>query len=113
MLTIKGCPIEWVNHHLVLGIYIDRHLKFDSHITYLCSQIQKRLNVLRALTAPSTEANSSIIRLIYIMAVRSLIDYSWVCLIMARGNFIEKLDKLQNQALRTILEATGNRAPVC
>ncbi len=39
------------------------------------------------------------------MAVRSLIDYSGVCLIMARENLIEKLEKLQNQALRTILGA--------
>ncbi len=77
MLTIRGSPIEWVNHHLVLGIHIDRHLKFDRHSTYLCSQIEKRLNVLRALTAPSTGANSSILRLIYIMAVS---------LIMSRGN---------------------------
>ncbi len=78
-LTIRGHPIEWVNHHFVYGIYIDTHLKFDRHVTYLCSRIQKRLNVLHALTAPSAGANSSIFRLIYIMAIRSLIDYCGVC----------------------------------
>ncbi len=60
MLTIRGHPNEWVNHHLVLGIYIDTHLKFDKHVTYLCSRIPKRLNVIHALTAPSAGANSSI-----------------------------------------------------
>ena len=105
MLMIDGVEIEWVSSHLILGVVLDRQLKMDKHIEYLAERIQKRLNYLKAVTNPKAGANGHVLHKIYISAIRSLIDYSAICLVMASENSLEKLEKLQNAAMRLILGA--------
>ncbi len=38
-LHTKGVPVQWVDHHLVLGIYTDRGLTFRSQWLYVTTDI--------------------------------------------------------------------------
>ncbi len=61
---------------------------------------------MRALTEPKTAGNGHILQTIYLATSRSIIDYSVVTLVMANATAIQRLEKLQNSALHTILCAT-------
>ncbi|XP_045105264.1 uncharacterized protein LOC123500673 [Portunus trituberculatus] len=63
---------------------------------------QARLKTLRAITAIEGGAN---LRLFYVQAVRSLVDYAAPLLASISPWAMEKLEKLQNQALRIMLGA--------
>ncbi len=75
-LVIKGVPLQWVSHHMLLGIYVDTHLTLNRHIEYMQERIQKRFNTMRALTDPKAGANGHILQTVYLATSRSIIDYS-------------------------------------
>ncbi len=104
-LYLQGGAIEWVDHHKMLGIHIDRRLSFKPHVEAMTARIQKRLNAMKALCNLVTGTNCTIIQLIYERAIRAILDYSAVVLILASKTSLDGLERLQNRALRTILGA--------
>ena len=77
----------------------------NKHIEYLCTRMQKRINFLKAMTSTQAGASGNTLQTLYVTAVRVIVDYSAVCLVMVEEPTIEKLEVLQNQALRLILGA--------
>lgn len=80
-------------------------LSFTAHATYLRERTQARLNVMRAMTRPTAGATFSVLRQYYVQAVRSLVDYSAPVLVALSTNQQERLEVVQNTAIRTMLGA--------
>lgn len=104
-IILSGCPLKWVSSHTYLGIIIDKCLTLRPHIDYLEQRMFKRLNIMRSLTSPTIGATSTVLQKYYTSSVRSLIDYSSPALIIAKTALHQRLNKLQNIAMRTILGA--------
>ncbi len=84
---------------------MDKRLSFTAHATYLRERTQARLNVMRAMTRPTAGATFSVLRLYYVQAVRSLVDYSAPVLIALSPIQQKRFEVLQNTAMRTMLGA--------
>ena len=90
----------------VLGIIFDApKLNFKSHLSFIIGETKKRLNVLRAISSVKWGANQNLLRRIYISFVRSRIEYGSITFKSASESKIQKLNVLQNIALRSILGA--------
>ena len=42
-VVLNGSPINYVDEFKLLGIYIDKHLTFDKHISYLVKRISPKI----------------------------------------------------------------------
>ena len=104
-LRAQGVGLAWTNSYQYLGVWIDKRLSFTAHVTYLRERTQARLNVMRAMTRLTAGATYTVLRLYYVQAVRSLVDYSAPVLIALSPNQQERVEVLQNTAMRTMLGA--------
>ena len=104
-LQINGAHLEWVQNYTYLGITLDKKLDFHMNVLILNTRILKRLNFMRSLSSWHHGANSTVLRKFYVASIRSIIDYAAPSLIIAKPHLIDKLNKLQNVAMRIILGA--------
>ncbi|KAK3886540.1 hypothetical protein Pcinc_009313 [Petrolisthes cinctipes] len=102
-LCVQGIDLAWTNSYQYLGVWVDKWLSFTTHATYLRERTQARLNVMRAMTRPTAGATFSVLRLYYVQAVFSLVDYSALVLLALSPNQQERLEVMQNTAMRTML----------
>ena len=102
-LMLRGEAIEWVSEFKYLGVVIDKRLSFHSHMKHTTKKVQSRLNAMRAISGLAGGANSKVLKKVYQATVRPILDYGCVAVAFAPKTSYEKLEKLQNQALRTIL----------
>ena len=84
-----------------LGVNLDSKLQFGKHIDELCSKATKRLSVLRFLSRAGTKP-TILIRL-YKIYIRSLFESGSAGFISASKRELDKLQKIQNEAIRTSL----------
>ena len=84
-----------------LGVEFDSRLQFSQHISDVCGRANKRLNVLRALSRYGTKPNI-MIRL-YKTYIRPLLEYGSIAFIAAPDEQINRLQIIQNAALRLCL----------
>jgi ribonuclease HI len=103
--SLYNKEIEWVKHHKYLGIFFDKHLKFNCHINYLHTKCLKRINLMKSLTTINKGASAKVLKTYYLTAIRSLIDYSAPVLSNITINNSTILQKIQNSAMRIILGA--------
>ena len=80
-----------------LGVEIDNSLNFKTHIQDLSLRAEKRLNILRILAWGGTDPKI-LIRL-YKVFIRSLFEYSAVCLVHCPDASLDALQKIQNRAI--------------
>ena len=92
-LKLSNDAMEWVSEYKYLGVIIDKNLNFSSHIKYASKRVRCRLNAMRAISGIPGGANSQVLRKVYQATIRPILDYG--CVAVA--------EKLQNQAIRTIL----------
>ena len=62
----------------------------------------KRLNLLRAIAALSSQINPNTLLHLYKAIIRPIFEYSCLCIISAADTHIQKLQLVQNQAMRII-----------
>ena len=48
-LTISGTPIEQVEELKLLGLLIDQHLTWQSHLDYICTKVAQRVALIRRI----------------------------------------------------------------
>ena len=84
-----------------LGVEIDNTLRFKDHIQDLALRAEKRLNILKILAWGGTEPKI-LIRL-YKTFIRSLFEYSAVCIVQCPDTVLDTLQKIQNRAIRICL----------
>ncbi|XP_063887725.1 uncharacterized protein LOC135115154 [Scylla paramamosain] len=104
-LHVQGVELAWTNSYQYLGVWVDKRPSFTAHAAYLRERTQSRLSVMRAMTRINAGATFSVLRQYYVHAVRSLVDYSAPVLIALSPNQQERIEVLQNTAMRTMLGA--------
>ena len=104
-LRVQGVGLAWTDSYQYLGVWVDQRLSFTAQVTYLRDRTQARLNVMRAMTRPGAGATFSVLRLYYVQAVRSLVDYSAPVLVALSHCQQGRLEVVQNNAMRTMLGA--------
>ncbi|XP_050703623.1 uncharacterized protein LOC126989089, partial [Eriocheir sinensis] len=104
-LRVQGVGLAWTSSFQYLGVWIDQQLSFTQQVTYLRERTLARLNVMRAMTRPWAGATFSVLRLYYLRAVRSLVDYSAPVLVGLSRHQQRRLEVVQNNAMRTMLGA--------
>ena len=102
--VMNDCKIQYVNHFNYLGIKLDRTLTFEMHACetirmvahklYLLSRVRKYINIQQAIT-------------IYRSMIVPYFDYGDIFLSNINLKTIDKLQKLQNRALRICLALDG------
>jgi hypothetical protein len=88
-----------------LGIIFDSKLSFIPHLKNLRTKCLKAINLLRVLTTKDWGADSQTLLRLYRCLIRSKLDYGSIVYGSARKSYIQMLDPVQNQALRTCLGA--------
>ena len=101
---MNGIRLQYVNHYNYLGIKLENTLSFESHVNetirmvahklYLLSRIRKYVNIYQAIT-------------IYRSMIVPYFDYGDIVLVNINRKTIDKLQKLQNRALRVCLALDG------
>ena len=104
-LNIADQPVPQVETPTFLGVTLDTRLTWKPHLEAVETRTVKRLSLLKKLAGTSWGANSRILRQVYTGAVRPIAEYaaaSWTTAAKVHKN---KLDRMQNMGLRTILGA--------
>ncbi|XP_068243803.1 uncharacterized protein [Palaemon carinicauda] len=104
-LNLLGMPIEWVNNFTYLGVNLNFRLSPTPEITLLKHKVNSRLNALRRITSLNQGATHHILRLFYIQAVRSLVEYAAPVLTTLSPTQEKSIEVIQNNAMRTLLGA--------
>ena len=86
-----------------LGVTFDSRLTWEPQTQKIVAKSYKRLNLLRAISALSKNLNPGIMRKLYEATIRSIFEYCSLCIINAAESHLQKLQLIQNQALRVIL----------
>ena len=75
-LLIQNQAIPFVTHQKYLGLEIDNRLTFNQHIQAIATRANKRLNIMKAISASSWGANAGILTMFYKAAIRSILEYA-------------------------------------
>ena len=100
-IKLNGKQIEHVHKFDFLGVTIDKHLKWNSHIDKISSKISKVLGILSHLkkTLPL-----EILRLIYNSLINPHLQYGILCW----GTQNHRITKIQKKAIRIISNSKYN-----
>lgn len=102
VITINNTEIEKVTSIKYLGFIIDRDLKFKEHIEFICKKIGKKIGFFRRLrnkVSIMTAIN------IYNVIIKPHFEFgSTILYSYCTKSQIERLQKLQNKAMRSILK---------
>ena len=105
-LRLNGTLINAQKVHKLLGLYLDSpKLTWNKHIEHLVQDSRKRIDILKVISSYNWGASRKLLRMFYIAYIRSKLDYgSHIYNSSAKSN-LNKLDKIQNEALRRITGA--------
>ena len=84
-----------------LGIDFDKRLTFNKHINDLTTRANRRMNVLRALSR--SRVSAPVIMRLYKVYILSLMEYGSSSFIATTKGNREKLQRVQNEAIRLCL----------
>ena len=104
-LHLYGSPIPVVEESIFLGILFDRKLSFIPYIKHLKAKCLKALNLLKVLSYTSWGAYRTTLLKLYRSLVRSKLEYGCIIYGSARRSYIQMLDPIHNQGLRSALGA--------
>ena len=92
------------NEATYLGVVFDTRLTWERHINNIRKRAYGRLNLLRAMASLSKKHNPTLLYQIYNSTIRSIFEYSAVCIISSANTHLQRLQIIQNEALRIILK---------
>ncbi|XP_045110151.1 uncharacterized protein LOC123503805 [Portunus trituberculatus] len=104
-VILDNTPVEWSSCHTYLGICLDAKLNFRAYTESLKERANARIRVMRKITGTNGGAAPEILRLYYLQAIRSVIEYGAPCLALTSSYNLYALETLQNKALRIITGA--------
>ncbi|XP_060578916.1 uncharacterized protein LOC132735901, partial [Ruditapes philippinarum] len=104
-VSLGGTPINFVKTVRFLGLLLDEKLTFGPHIKDLVNRCKKDLNVMRMLKGTDFGTDKNSLLLLYKSLIRSKIDYGAQIYSCAKKTHLNKLDTVQNTALRLALGA--------
>ena len=100
---IQGNSLDIVSEIKYLGVIIDSSLSFKRHIDYICKKISKKIGVLRRV---SWYLSITSRKLVYNSIILPHFTYCSTILYMANQTDLNRLQKLQNRAMRVILKCS-------
>lgn len=101
-LKIGGEVIQQNEHPKYLGIYMDKKLNWQTHINKTAEKAKNRLNILKRLAGSKWGCSRTVLRNTYKTYIRPVLTYGSEALVTAAATNINKLEIVQNQALRII-----------
>ena len=102
-IVVDGTQIDLSPTPRLLGVILDQKLTFNAHIEKIGKKAADKLKMLAAISNTEWGWRKQVLRRCYMAHFRSMFEYagcSWLPWIS--NSNIEKLDRLQNQALRMI-----------
>ena len=107
-ITFRNAQISLHDNEPVrlLGVWLDQQLTMKPHIDKLIARTIPRIQILRSISATNTGADRSTLLKLYTSWIRPVIEYSSICYATASPKTLQKLDKLQSQALKIVTGAT-------
>lgn len=100
-IKINDKLIEPVSYIKYLGVVLDNKLTFEPHIDHVCKKVSKKLYVLRKMR--KNISKTSAIK-VYNVIVKPHFEYCASLLFLCNVTQKNRLQKLQNRAMRTILK---------
>ena len=86
-----------------LGVTFDQRMTWEPQYRKLAVRAYKRLNLIRRIRSLAKEPNPNILAHLYQSLIIPVFEYSSLCIINAAEVHIEKLQLIQNMALRAIM----------
>ena len=102
-VNFNGTVIDRTNQLRYLGIHFDRMLTFRQHVEATSLKCKKGISVLRAMSTKGIEQRH--LFQLYQSIILSVIDYGLGLTTISSTN-LQKLDRIQNEAMRIILGTT-------
>ena len=100
-VNLNGNRVEVTKTHKSLGLLLDGpHLTWAPHIEHLRVTCTKRLDVMRRITGVKWGASRELLLDYYIKAIRSKIEYGCSVYGSASKTVLDRLNTIQNTALR-------------
>ena len=99
--------VKTVEFYKFLGIDIDQGLRFNQHVKRIVEKTRKRVNILKSMAWKDWGNSLEIQRTLYIQFIRSCLEYassSWSPWLSNTN--LQKLERVQNEALRSITRTT-------
>lgn len=100
-ISVDGEELEIVNQIKYLGIMIDDKLDFKENVDYVCKKVAKKVGVLSRLTNNITMGARITI---YKTIIAPHFDYCSTLLFLSDHAAFDRLQKLQNRAMRAVLK---------
>ena len=97
--VMDGVQIERVSSHRHLGVILNDKCTWSDHIEMLISKISSRIGVMRYL---KKRLDRRSLRTIYIMYIRSKLDYADIIWDNCHENLASRLETIQNDCARII-----------
>ena len=102
-LTVFNENILATSQAEYLGVLFDSRMTWEPNTQKIVAKGFKRINLLRSIVALTKNPKSEMISLLYKTIIRSIFEYSSVCIINAAETHMNKLQLVQNQAIRIML----------
>ena len=100
-ILIDGLKLSRCEVYTYLGVQIDECLTLQKHFNYICRKFAQKFVKLSKLKN-SVDDNTRI--LLYKQTILPLVEYADIMLYHVRKHDLEKLQRLQNKALRLCLD---------
>jgi len=102
-VKVENTIIKPLDSTRYLGVIIDKTLNWRTHIHHIESKIASRISLLRFLNKASYEPNDKIMINIFKSLARPIIIYGYPVLLRAKEKIWDRLQIMQNKALRAAL----------
>ena len=99
---ICNTSLAQVEEATYLGVTFDRRLTWKAHLAQAETKARKKLAILRKLAGTSWGDHEKIFRTEYLGAIRPVLEFGSTAWITTAKTNKQRLDKIQNQALRLI-----------
>ena len=83
-----------------LGVQLDQKLTLSTHVDHLKQKATKRLKIIKRLASTQWGADKTTLRQMYLGYVRSAMEYNLALQSICSKSVQEKLNKIQNEAVR-------------
>ena len=100
-LKVNDTLVEKVSKFSYLGLILDQHLTFDSHVKYTINRVSAKLCQLRKMKRFLTNKAAL---LVYKNMILPIMEYGDIYMMSASKENRSKLQKLQNKALKCALD---------
>ena len=104
-LKLFGENIPMVDSTKFLGLVFDSKLSFNQQVDEIKVKCGERLNIIKILSNRKWNLSKNLLCNLYKSVIASVIDYSFVCINTLSESNINKIQAIQNKAIRFIYRA--------